>query len=239
MERENIKEIVGRCIFVALGSFNPAILHPEWLSRHKILPEEEIVGLFAEPLRKEIPELGAIIEFGQNFVVSPTQTSLHLKSFILNVTREKFEIRCEKREKFPLMIDSVKKIFLLLSETPIKAYGLNFDEHIKFDKTLSEIAANFFTETDNIKKVFGDDFLVGHKIIAKVGEATLTFNFEPSPVMDDGVFFKFNFHYDNDAPDTKFIVDKISVNLEQAITFTENLLTSFCGNMIERKGKIR
>jgi hypothetical protein len=116
---------------------------------------------------------------------------------------------------------------------------LNFDEHIKFDKTLSEIATNFFTETDNIKKVFGDDFLVGHKIITKVGEATLTFNFEPSPVMDDGVFLKFNFNYDNDAPDTKFIVDKISVNLEQAITFTENLLTSFCGNMIERKGKIR
>lgn len=235
MERENIKEIVGRCIFVALGSFNPAILHPEWLSRHKILPEEEIVGLFAEPLRKEIPELGAIIEFGQNFVVSPTQTSLHLKSFILNVTREKFEIRCEKRDRFPLMIDSVKKIFLLLSETPIKAYGLNFDEHMKFDKTLSEIAVIFFTETDNVRQVFGHDCLVGHKIITKVGDATLTFNFEPSRLIDDGVFFKINFHFENDAPDTKFIVEKIGKNFEGAITFIERFFSSYCGNLIERK----
>lgn len=239
MEKENAKEIIGRCIFVALGSFNPAILHPEWLSRHKILPEEEIAGLFAEPLKKEIPELNAVIEFGQNFVVSSTQTSLHLKSFILNVTREKFEIHSEKRDRFPLMIDLIKKIFLLLSETPIKAYGLNFEEHIKFDKKFHEIAASFFTATGNIKQVFGNDYLAGHKIISSVDNATLTFKFEPSPVMDDGVFFKFNFHYENDSSDTKFIVDKISANLERAITFAENLFTSFCGNMIERKGKIR
>jgi len=239
MAKENGQEIIGRCIFVAVGSFNPAILHPEWLSRHKILPEEEIAGLFAEPLKKEIPELDAVIEFGQNFVVSSAQTSLHLKSFILNVTREKFEIHCEKRDRFPLMIDSIKKIFLLLSETPIKAYGLNFDEHIKFDKNLHEITESFFTETINIKRVFGNDYLTGHKIISKVDNATFTFNFEPSPVMDDGVFLKFNFHYENDATDTKFIVDKISSNLERAISFAEQLLTSFCGNMIERKGKIR
>ncbi len=237
MGQENVKERIGRCIFVALGSFNPAILHPDWLSRHKILPEEEIVGLFAEPLKKEIPELGAVFEYGLHFIVSPTQTLLHLKSFILNVTREKFEIRCEKREKFTLMIDSIKKIFLLLSETPIKAYGLNFDEHMKFDKTLTEIAANFFSETDNIKKVFGDDFSLGHKIITKVGEATLTFNFEPSRQLDDGVFFKINFHFENDAPDTKAIVEKIGKNFEEALTFIERFFSSYCGNLIERKEK--
>lgn len=237
MAKENIKEITGRCIFVALGSFNPAILHPEWLSRHKILPEEEIIGLFAEPLKKEIPELGAVIEYGLHFIVSPTHTTLQLKSFILDVTRDKFEIRCEKREKFQLMIDSIKKIFLLLSETPIKAYGLNFDEHMKFDKTLTEIAANFFTETDNIKKTFGDDFSLGHKIITKAGEATLTFNFEPSRLIADGVFFKINFNFENDAPDTKSIVEKIGKNFEEAITFTERFFSSYCGNLIERKEK--
>jgi len=235
MKQINIKEITVRCIFVALGSFNPAIMHPEWLSRHKILPEEEIVGLFAEPLKKEIPELEAVFEFGQNFIVSPTQTMLHMKSFLLNVTREKFEIRCEKREKFSLMIDSIKKIFLLLSETPIKAYGLNFIEDMKFDKTFNEIATIFFTETHNTKKVFGDVLNIGHKIIAKVDEATTTFSFEPSRQIDDGILFKINFNFDNDGHDTKFIVEKIAKNFEKSKAFTDNFFSSFCGNLIERK----
>lgn len=234
MEQEKNKGIVERCIFVAVGSFNPAILHPEWLSRHKIVPEEEIAGLFAKPLKKEIPEIGAVIEFGQNFIVSPTQTTLNMKSLVLNITRGKFEIRCEKHEKIPLMIDSIKKIFLLLAETPISAYGLNFDDNIKFDKSLSEIASIFFTETSNIKKAFGDTLGVGHKIITKVGEAKTTLIFEPSTTLENAIFFKVNFHFENDAPNTKFLVDKIDKCYEESIAFTEDFLSSYCGKMIER-----
>jgi hypothetical protein len=235
MEQENVKEIIGRCIFVAVGSFNPAIMHPEWFTRHKILPEEEISGLLAAPIRKEIPELGAVIELGQNFIVSGTQTSLKMKSLIILVTRDKFEIRCDRREKFSLMIDVIKKVFLLLSETPIMAYGLNFNEDVKFDRTLSEITSNFFTETSNVKKVFGDVFGVGHKIVAKVGDATTTFNFEPSPQMEDGIILNINFNFDNSSHDTKFITDRIEKNFEKSKTFTENFFSSYCGKLIERK----
>jgi len=236
MEQKNISEIISRCVFVALGSFNPAIIHPEWLSRHKILPEEEIAGLFAEPIKKEIPEVDAVIEFGQYFIVSSTETNLRMKSLVIRITRNKFEIRCENPEKFSLMLDSIKKIFMLLAETPVTAYGLNFDEDMLFDKNSSEIMDNFFIKTDNVRSAFGDILGVSHNIQAKIGEAMATFVFKPSQQLENGIFFRINYHFQNDSHNTKFITERIGENFTKSKDFTEKFFSSYCGNLIEKKG---
>src|SRR4030065_91317 len=158
----NNKKGIERCIFVALGSFNPAILHPQWFARHSILPVEEIEGLLAEPFKKEIPEIGATIEFGSRFLVEPTHALANFKSFFLRVDRGKFEVKCEKQEGFPLLLSFIKKIFLVLPETPISAYGMNFH----YDNPSSD---NKFL-TDMLDTHFEDALTLTSKIVAGFGE---------------------------------------------------------------------
>src|SRR4030042_1633216 len=167
----NNKKGIERCIFVALGSYNPAILHPQWFARHSILPVEEIEGLLAEPFKKEIPEIGATIEFGSRFLVEPTHALANFKSFFLRVDRGKFEVKCEKQEGFPLLLSFIKKIFLVLPETPISAYGINFDEHIQFAESSSSILSKFFSKNPIVAELFGEDCDFGHNVYTKIKEA--------------------------------------------------------------------
>lgn len=128
-----------RCIFIVRGSFNPPIFHPDWFSRHGILPGEEIEGLISELKAKEIPEMGITLLYGQRFLVGSDQAVLNFKSFKLIVTRDRFETRCEKRNSFPLMLTLVRKVFKILQETPVTAYGINFEEHFKFDDATEKL----------------------------------------------------------------------------------------------------
>ena len=87
-----------RCIFIVRGSFNPPIFHPDWFSRHGILPGEEVEGLISEPKSKEIPEIGVKILYGQRFLVDNDQARINFQSLNFIVTRNTFDIRCEKRD---------------------------------------------------------------------------------------------------------------------------------------------
>jgi len=226
--------IVERCIFVALGSFNPAILHPDWFDRHKIMPAEEIAGLFAEPITKEIPEIGVTLEAGKYFLVDPTQSITHFKSFSLKVERGQFQLLCEKKEKFPLMLEFIKKFFMVLPETPVSAYGINFDEHIKFRESTDTIIDKFFIVAKGINEFFGSDPKYGHIIYTKKEEVKIRFKIEPSHRLDDAVFLSINFHYDNTFADNDFIVKKIDRSFMDSLKFTETLISKYCGEMIER-----
>lgn len=240
-EKESEQKIsIGRCIFVATGSFNPAIMQPLWIERHKILPEAETAGLYAAPIRKEIPELKAVIEYGQNFIVSPQQTILLFRSFFLKVEREKFEIWCESRENFPLLISFIKKIFKVLPETPVKSYGINFDEHIKSNLTIADISEKFFHKSDNIEKLFGKEYTCGHKIFAKMGDAELRFGLEPSKVLEDGIYVRLNFHYENETLDKEvaFMVENLDGNFKNNFEFAESMIRSYFGKIEARTEKL-
>ena len=234
----NNKKGIERCIFVALGSFNPAILHPQWFARHSILPVEEIEGLLAEPFKKEIPEIGATIEFGSRFLVEPTHALANFKSFFLRVDRGKFEVKCEKQEGFPLLLSFIKKIFLVLPETPISAYGINFDEHIQFAESSSSILSKFFSKNPIVAELFCEDCDFGHNVYTKIKEARVRFRIEPSQVLEDGILLSMNFHYDNPSSDNKFLTDMLDTHFEDALTLTSKIVAGF-GEIKERVEKLK
>lgn len=223
-----------RCNVVVLGHFNPPIFYPEWFSRHGIMSGEEVEGLISEPKTKEIPEIGVKILYGQRFLVDNDQARINFQSLNFIVTRNKFEIRCEKRDHFPLLLKFLKKIFKLLPETPISAYGINFEEHFTFGATQEKLIGKFFTKNDALTKLFGDDAQYGYTVFANQADAKVTFQIRPSVRLEGGIYINVNFHYDNDTSDSDFLVNTVQKNFHEAVNFTEKVVAKNFGKVIER-----
>lgn len=81
---------------VVLGNINPAILHPEWFDRYTILPAQEVRGIAEKgpEMEKELGEVKVKIATS-NIFVSGIETRLHLPSFRIYATPEKFEASTE------------------------------------------------------------------------------------------------------------------------------------------------
>ena len=225
---------VGRIVFVAVGSFNPAILAPEWFERHSLVPAEETAALFAEPIEKTLPEIGLKIQSGAQFFVEPTQALINFKSFVLSVNREKFEIRCEDTDKIPLIEEFITKFFLLLAETPVSAYGLNYMEHLSGTSDASEILNKLFNKTKFTSEIFGDDISCGHKIISMVDSMKLQLAIEASPIIPGGIYLKTNYHYDNESSESKELVKTLKKNVEVSLENTEQIILKLCGENPKR-----
>jgi hypothetical protein len=113
--KEFVPEIEGLSITV-VGAFNPAIFHPEWFLRYKVLSEEEITGSTPTFVTGDISQ----IQFGTvDFVcVKNTMT-----------------VRTLKLAYFEKVVDFVASVFTLLSHTPIQAAGINAEAHYKIEST--------------------------------------------------------------------------------------------------------
>jgi hypothetical protein len=231
-EKPLITEPINHGNIVALGSFNPLILHPEWFGRHSVVPSEEVAVLFAEPIKREIPEIGAIIEFGSHFAVDSNKASINFKSFKLTVERERFQAECTKRENFPLMVNSIKKIFTILCETPIKAYGINFNGHFIFEN-MTRLSA-LFSPTDLANELFEGEFDYGFVVRKKLNQSVINLKSEPSTKLDGGVFIHANNHYEPDNSNPAFFVDNISDDFGDTLRYTDNLILKSFGSPVER-----
>lgn len=219
-------------IIVAIGNFNPSIFHPSWFERHSIFPAEELANLLIEPVKKDIPELGLIVEQGGNFYNSSEVTAIKFKSSNLTVEKEKFELRCDNREKFEIIISAIEKIFMILAETPVKAYGINFVNSFTFNEDSVTILNKFFERKKEIDDYFGD-YKFGHTIIFNQNGLKITFSIMPSPVLENGLEIKFNFH--SDINSAKEIAEKIGEEYNKSITLGEEVIAQFMGQFKERK----
>jgi hypothetical protein len=191
-----LDDILERCVIVLLGNFNPAILQPEWFLKHSIVPSEEIEGLMAEPSVKEIPEIGLRLEYGQAFSVSNEHAFINFKTFTMRAVRNKFEIISKNKDCFSLISNFITKLFSMLEETPLSAYGVNFDEHYKFAESYDETFARFFTKNESLLRFFGQELTCGCTLITRQVGGVFTLTLQPSERLKNGVFLKANFHYD-------------------------------------------
>jgi hypothetical protein len=225
---------IGRTIIVVVGNLNPSILHPDWFDRHSLLPAEEIEGLFAEPIKKEIPEIGATIQFGSNFLVDQTQSLIKFKSFLLKCSRQKLEIVCEDKGKFNLLGSLVKKIFTILAETPINSYGINFQEHLKCSEELRAITSKLFTPNDILSDKFGKEAMFGHNVFAQLETAKLNFALDRSTLLEGAVHFKFNFHHENPTSDARNFVKQYDECFTYSYDFAEKIISTFAEEVLDR-----
>jgi hypothetical protein len=91
---------------VVIGSFNPAIFHPEWFLRQKLVREEEIAE----------PQINAISKEICDFSFSG------MKLFCMN---DRFSIGTTNISKSARMQDLLINTFTILSHTPVTACGIN------------------------------------------------------------------------------------------------------------------
>lgn len=229
---------IGRTIFVAVGSFNPAIFHPDWFDRHSILPAEETQTLMAPPTVKKLPEIGATLEYGKHFLVDPTQAVLNCKAMKFNVQRDKFQIECEKRDDFPFMLEVIKKIFMLLPETPINAYGFNFHEHLECEENIQQITTKLFIPTENVQNFCGENCAYGHSMNFNANSAKISIDIAASQLVNGGVYFKSNFHHENPGTTNRYIVETVVKNFEKALNLAEEFILKFFGNIVRRHDKL-
>lgn len=103
---------------VAVGNFNPAILHPAWFAFHGLIRQEE-----AETALKP--------ENGTQLMVSKELTVFSCEWFSLQVVDERFAIETKDPTKYRPLRDLAMGTFRVLEHTPIHLFGLNKTQHFR------------------------------------------------------------------------------------------------------------
>jgi len=171
---------------VLLGSLNPAIFHPAWFAREKLIQLEE-----AE--RADIK------------IVSPEVSVFSIGWLALEVTLDRFAARTTQIQHLEPLRDLVLGTFSLLRHTPVKQMGINRLAHFRspsedeWHKLGHRLAPKEpwagLLEKPGMRRVS----MLGQRPDQYRGRITVSV--EPSVILKPGfgVYFEVNDHYDNDA----------------------------------------
>lgn len=95
---------------VLVGSFNPAIFHPEWFFRQGIITEQDAKEAKVQDVSSEI-------------------TIIQMCGILLQCVSDRFSLGTKNISNAERMQDLIRQTFSLLSHTPITACGINPNVH--------------------------------------------------------------------------------------------------------------
>ena len=98
-------EINGASV-VMVGSFNPAIFHPEWFARNGLLPQGEVDSADLQ-------------------VVHPQLSQFETERFSFQITMDRFAALTKPNTTAGPLRDLILGTFFILEHTPVSAIGLN------------------------------------------------------------------------------------------------------------------
>jgi hypothetical protein len=213
---------------VVVGHFNPAIIHPEWFRRFKLLPEEEIAASQTEHVVSQ-PAPGLQMIEGPMTTVTPFRTEISFTSYHLLVTPDRFQLSATKENSFFQLPILAIKIFSLLSHTPTRAVGFNFEAHWGLQESEMTVLRRIFcANEDKISAIFGEDYEIGGKLAFNKNDCRITLRLERSVQLNGAVYINFNFHRDISSQEAEVLIDIIRSNfnndLQQAKTIAVTLL---------------
>lgn len=199
--KENF-EMLSFSSIAMIGNFNPAIFHPAWFERYKILPIQEIQ--WAEGLKIERDEVDfrgrkLMIQSSPTppLIVTPGYSSLNFQSMRVEVSQERFECKTLDRGKFSLVKEVSLKIFSLLGHTPVIGVGINFEGHWRFKNDAFTILKNLFVKSnETFEDIFGQSYNVTGRVISKEDGCQLGIELLNSSIFKDAIYFNANFHRD-------------------------------------------
>lgn len=218
---DQVPEIESASI-VLIGSFNPAILHPEWLAHQSLIRPEE-----AEQAEVE--------------VVSRQLTVIRLSWFELQVLEERFSATATDPAHFQTLQECVLGIFSLLEFTPISAMGLNRQMHFRMRRPEN------WTSLENTlapKKPWAG-ILPGRRDGAPTLQ-TLSLNgnrdgsnaqslivkIEPSSRVQSGVYMTTNEHFEfPGANSTSKPMNMLSQHWLEALAYSQHLANKLIGRV--------
>ncbi len=91
---------------VVVGSFNPTIFQPEWLSRNNLISTRDYESVDVELIHQDLSLFG--FSWGR-----------------IDVRKDRYTLRGKDEAFFPMLRDLSIGIFQLLEHTPVKAIGIN------------------------------------------------------------------------------------------------------------------
>lgn len=175
-------ESVGSSI-VLRGSFNPAILQPAWMASLDILKKEEADATEIEVIHQEV-------------------TILRLDSIGLNVNKGRFELATVQESDFPRIRDLTLGIFEVLSQTPVRSLGLNWQYNFRMASDAKWHELGFrLAPKEPWNEIFDEDQQAGMRSLTIEGRRKdgrsgfVRIRVEPSPLVDHGLFIDVNDHY--------------------------------------------
>ncbi|MCP4348071.1 MAG: hypothetical protein GY795_21425 [Desulfobacterales bacterium] len=215
------------------GNFNPAIFHPEWFERFKILPIQEIQ--WADRLNTERDE----VEFRERklktqsspppLIVTHDYSNLNFQSLKIEVHQERFDCKAYDRKNFSLIKEVTLKIFSLLEHTPVKGVGINFEGHWRFEDDALTILKNLFGKKNKtFEDIFGESYNISGRIMSETEDCQLRIDINKSKVFDNSIFFTANFHRDIDTKRSEDALKIINIHydndLNEIIKINKKLL---------------
>lgn len=219
---------------VLIGNFNPAIFHPEWFERFKILPPQEIQWAEGSNIPKEeIQYKGRklIIQENPSLIVTPQFAHLPFQSLQIDVSQERFDCKAAQRKTFPLIKETTLKIFSLLKHTPIRVLGINFEGHWRLKKDGTIILKELFgKKADLFKDAMGESYEIGGKLITHEGDQQFIIDFSRSPILEAGIYFRANIQWNIESERTEKVVQLIKNNYDHGKEKVIKIATKLLGN---------
>lgn len=208
------KEMIESGSIVLLGSFNPAIFHPSWFERYKILPMQETQWALGEAAPIKEVDLGNIkLELTDKppIVVEATKADITFKSLKLTVNQGRFDCIARDIQDFAMISEAVCKIVSILEHTPISSVGFNFISK-KHNSKCAKILNNLFCgDVELFNKMFGSDFKVGGKVVFESDGARISIKAQELLSEEGCLYLDANVHRDivtNQASDARDVVVK-------------------------------
>ncbi|MEM6738058.1 MAG: hypothetical protein AAF620_18515 [Bacteroidota bacterium] len=104
-----------RLSIVLIGSFNPKIFHPAWLSANGLIRSSEA-------------------ETAEKMFIHNNVSVFELDWMSINVTPDRFTINTLQPAYYEIVRDLVSGMFEILEHTPMTAMGVNFESHYGMSK---------------------------------------------------------------------------------------------------------
>jgi len=196
----------GYSITVA-GNMNPAIHHPAWYKIIGALSDVEIAASGAVGDVKPVPEPTEPSDIVQGglFVPSPTSGPVLTPAFTaftagklrIVCVQQNWTISTYERETFTRACEVACNVFAALPQTPVSAYGFNFNFHRKVG------TANVASRLAQLADAVAFDFLLDRQgdrsatlhYSLNEGPRTLNISLEPSVRGSQIVFVGINAHH--------------------------------------------
>jgi hypothetical protein len=165
---------------VVLGSFNPAIFHPEWFRRLELLPDVEVEAANAGP---------------DHVLMSGRATMVTFESLTLIVRPERWELRTAQPDWFEDLGAIARSTFDKLRHTPVEAVGLNYVGHFDVPATTTvEALMSRWVPLGALGAVVGEAPTMSGTVRASWSGYTASVTLEPSEKMKRAVFINQNYH---------------------------------------------
>lgn len=213
----NLKPEIEGVNIVLIGSFNPAIFHPAWFAREKLIQQEE-------GDRADVK------------VVSPEVSVFSIGWLALEITLDRFSARTTQIQNLDSLRDFVRGTFGLLRHTPVKQMGINCLAHYRSPSEeewhkLGHCLAPKEPWENLLKEP-------GMRRVQMLGQrpddyrGRIMVGVEPSVKVKPGVYFHVNDHYDNDVEEKGLEAERMmdilaaswQKSLDRAVNIMEALM---------------